>query len=133
MIKKAIEEAIKARELAYAPYSKFKVGAAILFKNDEVIHGCNVENISYGLSNCAERTALFSMIASNKNKNDVKCMAIVGQNSDPISPCGACRQVLVELLNPDTLVILANLKGEYVTYKVSDFLPYSFNKIENEI
>ena len=126
--KKLIEVAIEARNNAYAPYSKFKVGAAILLKNGQYIKGCNVENASYGLCNCAERTALFKLISDGYNKDDVVAMVIVGDTKNPISPCGACRQVMAELLNPKTPVILANLKRDIKEMKVEDFLPYSFDE-----
>ena len=125
--KELLKMAIKARENAYAPYSKFKVGAAILLANGEYILGCNVENASYGLANCAERTALFSMIAKGYNKNDVVAMAIVGDTKNPISPCGACRQVMVELLPKNCPIILGNLKENIKELKLEEFLPYSFD------
>lgn len=126
-INKLIDNALSARSNAYAPYSKFKVGAAILLKNGSYILGCNVENASYGLANCAERTALFKMISDGYTKSDVVCMCIAGQSNEPISPCGACRQVMSELLSPDTPVIMTNIKREVREVKVSDLLPFSFN------
>ena len=121
-----LDYALAARSNAYAPYSKFKVGAAILLYNDKVMTGCNIENASYGLCNCAERTALFKMISEGYTKDDVKMMVIVGDTEDPISPCGACRQVMDELLDKETLVILANIKRQTKEFKVKDLLPYSF-------
>ena len=122
-----VDMALKAREKAYAPYSNFKVGAALLLKDGSYVLGCNVENASYGLCNCAERTALFKLISDGYTKEDVVAMSIVGQTPHPISPCGACRQVMSELLNPNTPVVLANLNKDTMECKVSDFLPYSFN------
>lgn len=110
---KLIDEAILGRKRSYSPYSKFKVGAAILLKNGSFIHGCNIENVSYGLSNCAERTALFKMVSEGYSKEDVVAMAIVADTTLPVSPCGACRQVMAELLKKETKVILANMKKEY--------------------
>lgn len=127
-IEKLIDKAKEAREYAYAPYSKFKVGAAILLKNGEYILGCNIENASYGLANCAERTALFKMISYGYNKDDCVVMCIIGNTDLPISPCGACRQVMIELLNPDCPIILANLDNKYAIYKNSDLLPLSFTE-----
>lgn len=127
-IDKLIDKALKARENAYTPYSKFKVGTAILLKDNTYILGCNVENASYGLSNCAERTAMFKMISEGYRREDVVAMAIVGQSERPISPCGACRQVMTELLPEDCPVILANLNKDYREYKVCELLPYSFNE-----
>ena len=125
--KKLVEMAIKGREKAYTPYSKFKVGASILLKNGEYILGCNVENASYGLCNCAERTALFKMISEGYNKDDVEAMMIIGDTKDPISPCGACRQVMSELLNPNTPIVLANMKGDFKEFLNKDLLPYQFD------
>lgn len=130
-IKKLINQAILGRECSYSPYSNFKVGAAILLKDGSYIRGCNVENVSYGLSNCAERTTLFKMISEGKNKEDVVAMAIVADTTLPVSPCGACRQVMAELLKPDTTVFLANLKGDYKQVTVTELLPYSFEEIEH--
>lgn len=126
-----IEQAIKGRGFAYTPYSKFKVGAAILLKNGKYICGCNVENVSYGLCNCAERTALFKMVSEGYTKDDVVAMAIVANTEKPVSPCGACRQVMAELLNKNTLVFLANLEKDYKETTVEELLPYSFEEIEN--
>jgi cytidine deaminase len=123
-----LDTALVARANAYAPYSKFKVGAAILLDNGKYILGCNVENASYGLSNCAERTALFKMISDGYTKNNVIAMAIVGDTLDVISPCGACRQVMIELLKPDCPILLCNLKRDMKEYKVIDLLPYAFSE-----
>ena len=128
---KLIDEAILGRKRSYSPYSKFKVGAAILLKNGSFIHGCNIENVSYGLSNCAERTALFRMVSEGYSKEDVVAMAIVADTTLPVSPCGACRQVMAELLKKETKVILANMKKEYKMTTVEELLPYSFEEIEN--
>lgn len=128
---KLIDEAILGRKRSYSPYSKFKVGAAILLKNGSFIHGCNIENVSYGLSNCAERTALFKMVSEGYSKEDVVAMAIVADTTLPVSPCGACRQVMAELLKKETKVILANMKKEYKMTTVEEQLPYSFEEIEN--
>ena len=117
-----VEKAIEGRTKSYSPYSKFKVGASILLKNGEYILGCNVENVSYGLTNCAERTALFKLVSEGSGKDDVVAMAIVGDTTDPIAPCGACRQVMLELLNPDTVVVLANMNGKTLSTTVSDLI-----------
>ncbi len=100
-------------------------------KNGSFIHGCNIENVSYGLSNCAERTALFKMVSEGYSKEDVVAMAIVADTTLPVSPCGACRQVMAELLKKETKVILANMKKEYKMTTVEELLPYSFEEIEN--
>jgi cytidine deaminase len=121
-----MEEANKAREKAYTPYSLFKVGAALLTDEGEIIHGCNIENASYGLSNCAERTALFKAFAEGKTK--FKAIAVVGQTEGPTSPCGACRQVMMELCPPDMPVYLGNLKGSLSVTTVAELLPGAFLK-----
>ena len=125
-----VNQAIKGMNNSYSPYSKFKVGAALLLKDGSYIYGCNVENASYGLTNCAERTALFKMVSEGYSKNDVLAMSIVGNTNEPISPCGACRQVMAELLNRNTPVILANLKGDTKEITVEALLPYMFSDLE---
>lgn len=126
-----VAKAIEGRSLAYTPYSKFKVGAAILLKNGTYVTGCNIENVSYGLCNCAERTALFKMVSSGYTKEDVLAMAVVADTASPVSPCGACRQVMAELLHKDTLVLLANLNYDIKETSVEELLPYGFEEIEN--
>ena len=128
MINELILKAKEAREASYSPYSKFKVGAAILMKDGTYILGCNVENSSYGLSICAERNALFQMVARGYKKGDAKAMCIIGQTDDPISPCGACRQVMEELLTKDCKIVLANLKNDVKEMTIEELLPYSFSE-----
>ena len=125
---KLLDMALVARANAYTPYSKFKVGAAILLLNGKYILGCNIENASYGLSNCAERTALFKMISEGYTKNDVAAFCITADTIDVISPCGACRQVMIELLKPETPVLLTNIKRDMKELKVIDLLPYAFTE-----
>lgn len=120
-----INKAIEARKQAYAPYSKFQVGAAVLTKSDQVYLGCNIENASYGLGNCAERTALFKAIS--EGEKDIAALAVVGDTDGPISPCGACRQVIAEFCEKDTPIILANLKGDFTVTSISELLPGSFS------
>ena len=126
-----IEKALQARNMAYTPYSKFKVGASILLKNGSYITGCNVENVSYGLTNCAERTALFKMVSEGFTKEDVEAMCIIANTELPVSPCGACRQVMAELLNKDTVVVLATTSKKFKETTVQELLPYAFEEIEN--
>ncbi|OLS33467.1 cytidine deaminase [Bacillus sp. MRMR6] len=120
-----IKEAIKARELAYVPYSNFQVGAALLSVDGQVFHGCNIENASYGMTNCAERTALFKAYSEGVTK--FTSLTVVGDTEKPISPCGACRQVISELCDPDMEVVLTNLKGDVQRMKVRDLLPGAFS------
>jgi len=123
---KNIEEALKARNKAYAPYSKFKVGAAILLKDGTYVHGANIENASFGLSNCAERSALFSLISQGYKKEDIVSMTIIANDHGPVSPCGACRQVMHELLPKGTKITLANTEGKTMDTTPDGLLPYAF-------
>jgi len=119
-----VNEAIEARNFAYVPYSKFKVGAAILTSNQKVYRGCNVENASYGLTNCAERTAIFKAVSEGESK--VEAIAIVADTDGPVSPCGACRQVIAEFCDEETQIILANLKGNVEVTNINQLLPGFF-------
>ncbi|WP_078552783.1 cytidine deaminase [Bacillus alkalicellulosilyticus] len=119
-----LEEAKKARKRAYVPYSKFKVGAALLTKDGDVFHGCNIENASYGLTNCAERTAIFKAIS--EGENEFQAIAVIADSPRPVPPCGACRQVLVEFCPPTMKVILSNLEGIRKEITVSELLPGAF-------
>ena len=122
MKEKLIEMAKKARDNAYAPYSNFKVGAALLTEDGEIFTGANVENASYGLSICAERVAVFKAVSEGKRK--FKAIAVVADTEKPTPPCGACRQVLAEF--GDIEVIMANLKGDVKVMKLSELLPEAF-------
>jgi cytidine deaminase len=124
-----VQAAIAARERAYAPYSRFAVGAALLTTAGEVFIGCNVENAAYGHSICAERTALFNAVAAGQ-RNFV-AIAVVTSTEKPASPCGACRQVLVEF-NPEMTVIMANLKGDILQTTAGELLPGAFTAEELE-
>ncbi len=123
---KLIDEARAARELAYTPYSRFKVGAALETKDGRVFRGCNVENASYGLCNCAERTAFFSAIAHGYVPGDFTALAVIGDTDGPIAPCGACRQVILELGGNDLPVVLTNLKGDVMETTAGAQLPNAF-------
>jgi cytidine deaminase len=113
-----VEAAWAAREMAYAPYSNFQVGAALLVADGRVFGGCNVENISYGLTNCAERVAIGAAVAAGVR--DFVGVAVVADTGVPISPCGACRQVLAEFGVP--FVILAN-REERLEFRLEELLP----------
>ncbi|MGC8820137.1 MAG: cytidine deaminase [Fervidobacterium sp.] len=119
-----IELAKKARENAYAPYSHFKVGAVLVTKDGSIFTGVNVENASYGLTNCAERTAIFKAVSEGHTKFDT--LIVIADTEKPVSPCGACRQVMAEF--GDFKVILANTKGDWIETSVSQLLPYNFDK-----
>ena len=116
----------EARDRAYAPYSKFKVGAALLTRDGRPFQGCNVENAAYGLCNCAERTALFNAVAAGCQPGDFAALAVVTDTDGVASPCGACRQVMAELCDEATPVLLANLAGATRETSVAALLPGSF-------
>lgn len=109
---------------AYVPYSSFPVGAALLSKTGEVFTGCNVENSSYGLSICAERTAIFKAVSEGSREFDK--LVITGYTEGPISPCGACRQVISEFCSEDMPVILTNVNGNRKETTVGELLPGAF-------
>lgn len=117
---------------AYTPYSHFHVGAALKTKSGKIILGVNIENSSYGLSNCAERTAIFSWVNRGLIDDPIKCLLITGNTDRPISPCGACRQVMAEFMSPNTEVILTNTKGDFVRYTVDQLIPYHFEEKDIE-
>ncbi|TDL34508.1 cytidine deaminase [Jeotgalibacillus sp. S-D1] len=123
-IEQLMEEAKIAREKAYVPYSKFKVGAALLTEDGRVHHGCNIENAAYSMCNCAERTALFKAYAEGDTK--FKAIAVVADTNRPVPPCGACRQVIAELCDQSMMVYLTNLKGDVQELTVAELLPDAF-------
>lgn len=122
-----IAEAAAARLTAYAPYSNFQVGAALLCRDGRVFRGCNVENASYGLCNCAERTAFFSAIAHGYRPGDFARLAVIGATDGPIAPCGACRQVILELGGKALPVLLTNLRGDIFETSAGAQLPNAFS------
>lgn len=115
-----IRQAIRAAAQAYAPYSGFHVGAVLVAADGRAFSGCNVENISYGLTICAERNAVFAAVAAGC-REFVK-IVIAADTKEPVSPCGACRQVLAEF-NPDLQVVLANFHGKVERFRLSELLP----------
>jgi cytidine deaminase len=119
-----LRAARKAMERAYAPYSHFRVGAALLSAKGELFTGCNVENASYGLSNCAERTAIFSAIAKSGPGLNIRAIAVVNDQGVPCSPCGACRQVIYEF-GPDATVFFQSPKGWKESH-ITELLPEGF-------
>jgi cytidine deaminase len=119
-----VSEAKKARDNAVAPFSKFKVGAALRTSEGKVYRGCNIENCTYGLTVCAERVALLSALAAGERK--FTAIAVVTQSREPATPCGPCRQLLWEYCG-DIDVTLANLDGRRVEYKLSTLFPHPFS------
>lgn len=120
-----INKAKKARLKAYAPYSNFKVGAALLTKSGKVYTGANVENSTFGLTVCAERVAVFKSV--NEGEKDFVKIVVVADKNPPITPCGACRQVLSEFAK-DLKIVCANLKGKVERYSLKELLPEAFEK-----
>lgn len=118
-------EALKAMKNAYAPYSNFYVGSCALGDDDNCYVGCNVENVSYGLTICAERNAINTMIASGGKK--IKAIVIIANCDKIIVPCGACRQVMSELADPDMKIYMFNRAGDCKISTIAELLPYSFN------
>jgi cytidine deaminase len=118
-----VDEAKAARENAVAPFSKFKVGAALRTKAGKIYRGCNVENCTYGLTVCAERVALLTALAAGER--DFTAVAVVTQSEEPGTPCGPCRQLMWEYCG-DIDVTLANLTGKKNEYKLSTLFPHPF-------
>ncbi|WP_049623689.1 cytidine deaminase [Frateuria defendens] len=116
----------EAREKAWAPYSNFKVGAAVETRDGRRFGGCNVENAAYGLCNCAERTALFAAVAAGCRPGDFVALAVIADTPDPVAPCGACRQVMAELCDAAMPVLLGCLRGHTHTTTVDALLPGAF-------
>ena len=123
-----LQAARRARQNAYAPYSKFAVGAAVESVSGKIYSGCNVENAAYGLCNCAERTAIFTAVAAGERQ--FKAIAIIADTPGPCPPCGACRQVIAEFKIPR--ITMANMKGDCQTVSLSEILPYGFTADELE-
>lgn len=122
--KKLEQAAAKVMKNAHAPYSKFRVGAAILLKNGKVFSGCNVENASYGMTNCAERTAIFTAVAELGPKIEIQAVAVTNDRGLPCSPCGACRQVIYEF-GPNATVFFQGAKGPKQAH-ITELLPEGF-------
>lgn len=118
-----VNHALEARKNAYAPYSNYAVGAALLLDNGEIITGVNIENASFGGTVCAERSAVFSAVS--QGFKNFKAIAVVTESSPPASPCGLCRQVLAEFA-PDLPIIMANTKGEMAETNLGTLLPMQF-------
>ena len=132
--KELIRSAFQARRRAYTPYSRFQVGAALLAKNGTVYQGCNIENASYGATNCAERTAVFKAVSEGCRK--LSAIVIVGGlkngECDYTYPCGICRQVIAEFAEQDCVIVVAKNKQEYRMYSVEELLPETFHLNKEE-
>lgn len=122
-----IKAAIEAKEHAYAPYSNFRVGVALLTKGGKVYQGCNIENAAYSPTNCAERTAFFKAVY--EGEREFEAIAINGDGDDYLFPCGVCRQVMAEFCDPDTFLIYVSKKnGAYQKYTLAKLFPGAFTK-----
>ena len=130
-----ILEAKKAREMAYAPYSHFRVGAALVTKSGKIYHGCNIENTSFSPTNCAERTAFFKAVS--EGEREFAKIAIVGgmegTDADELcAPCGVCRQVMMEFCDPEAFqIIMADGKDKYVQVSLKEMVPYGFSLLKD--
>jgi cytidine deaminase len=120
---KLVEHAASAREAAYAPYSNFKVGAAVLTANGQIFTGCNIENASFGATMCAERVAIFAAVAAGQRQ--LQALAVIADTPQPVIPCGLCLQVLAEF-SRQCRIITANLVEEYRLFKLEQLLPQVF-------
>lgn len=123
-----VDVANQALNDTYTPYSHFPVGAALLGENGEIFKGVNIENVSFGLTNCAERTAIFTAIAAGQRH--FHGLVISGRTDEPIAPCGACRQVMVEFFDPDMPIWLINDQGKEIETNIAELMPGSFNSLQ---
>ncbi len=123
--KRLVALARQARRRAHAPYSRFKVGAALLTRDGEVVTGCNIENASYGLTLCAERVAVFKAVSEGVKR--FSAIAVVADSKRPTAPCGPCRQILWEFCG-DIVVHVADLRGHVTSLRLSDLLPLPFDR-----
>ena len=127
MKEQLINLAIESREKAYSPYSNFKVGAAVLFENGKIYTGCNIENASYGATNCAERTAIFNAVSDGGRV--LKAIALIGDPSNYTYPCGICRQVMSEFAESgDVKIYIVKNSTDYIETTLEEILPGSFTK-----
>ncbi|MGA2020319.1 MAG: cytidine deaminase [Candidatus Sulfotelmatobacter sp.] len=121
-----LRSAKKVMKNAHAPYSRFRVGAAILLSNGKIFSGCNVENASYGMTNCAERTAIFSAVAQLGPRIEIRAVSVVNDQGVPCSPCGACRQVIYEF-GPDATIFFHGADGPRQAH-ITELLPEGFRR-----
>ena len=125
MKEQLIHKAIEARQLAYAPYSNFQVGAALLAASGEIYTGCNIENAAYPATCCAERVAIFNALASGEKA--LLELAVVADSPEPVTPCGTCRQVMGEFFEKKALIHMSNMNHHTMSLKLEELLPYTFN------
>ena len=123
-----IDLAIETSKKAYVPYSHFPIGAVLVAKNGQIFTGVNIENASFGLTNCGERTAIFKAVS--EGVTDFEKLIVYGETEQPVSPCGACRQVMAEFFSKDLKVTLVAKDKSTVVMTVRELLPYSFTNLD---
>nr|WP_229045151.1 cytidine deaminase [Streptococcus anginosus] len=123
-----IDLAIETSKKAYVPYSHFPIGAVLVAKNGQIFTGVNIENASFGLTNCGERTAIFKAVS--EGVTDFEELIVYGETEQPVSPCGACRQVMAEFFSKDLKVTLVAKDKSTVVMTVKELLPYSFTNLD---
>lgn len=128
--KDLLEMAVSVKENAYAPYSQFRVGAAVLTESGNVYTGVNIENASFGATNCAERTAIFKAVTDRERS--LKAVAIASDSDEYILPCGICRQVMAEFAGPEFRIICSKTNGEYKIYRLDELMPQPFDKFKTK-
>jgi cytidine deaminase len=126
--KELLKAARQARKKAYAPYSSFRVGAAVLGGNGKIYSGCNVENASYGLTSCAERNAIFAMVAAGEK--EIREVLVIGAGTEFLPPCGACCQVIAEFATPEVVVHMCNSSGKCRQTSVTELVPFIFHLLK---
>ncbi|MCQ2794650.1 MAG: cytidine deaminase [Bacilli bacterium] len=131
--KELMKHAKIASTLSHSPYSKFKVGAALLTKKGKIYLGTNIENVAYSSALCAERVAIVHAYMSGAKKNDFVAMAVIADLPDPVTPCGECRQVMSEMLNEDMPVYLGNFKGKIKETTIGKLLPLGFSSMFKQL
>lgn len=125
-----MEQARSIMKHSYSPYSHFPVGAALLTDDDQVFTGVNIENVSFGVTNCAERSAIFTAVSTGYRPGFIKAIAVAGDTETFLSPCSVCRQVMVEFCDPETPVYLTRNDGEIFTTSVTELVPFAFEKLD---
>lgn len=129
-INSLIAQAREVLKHSYSPYSHFPVGAALLTEDEQVFTGVNVENVSFGVTNCAERSAIFSAVSTGYKPGFIKAIAVAGDTETYLSPCSVCRQVMVEFCKPETPVYLTRNDGEILKTTVTELVPFAFEKLD---
>ena len=122
--KQLMDKAKEASKMSYSPFSRFAVGAALIAKSGKIYSGCNIENSSFGMTNCAERTAIFKAVS--EGEREILAIAIYSPNSDNCYHCGACRQVMFEFQGDDEIIVITEDCGKLDARKLSEFLPFGF-------